>query len=101
ERYNEALDLIKKALAIRPDDPAIIDSMGWVQYRLGQFKDAINNLEFAFEQFDDDEVAAHLIEVYWISGEKKKARSLIKKFKKQQEETPNVDEAIKRLGIKY
>ena len=101
ERYNEALDLIKKALAIRPDDPAIIDSMGWVQYRLGQFKDAINNLEFAFEQFDDDEVAAHLIEVYWISGEKKKARSLIKKFKKQQEETPNVDEAINRLGIKY
>ena len=101
ERYNEALDLIKKALAIKPDDPAIIDSMGWVQYRLGQFKEAINNLESAFEKFDDDEVAAHLIEVYWVSGEKKKARSLIKKFKKQQEETPKVDEAINRLGIKY
>jgi hypothetical protein len=55
----------------------------------------------AFEQFPDDEVAAHLIEVYWVSGEKNKARSLIKQFKKQLDDTPRVDEAINRLSIPW
>ena len=100
-RYEEALAFVEKAFALRPDDPAIIDSLGWAQYRLGQFETATYHLEIAFEQFPDDEVAAHLIEVYWVSGEKSKARSLIKQFKKQLDDTPKVDEAINRLSIPW
>ncbi len=100
-RYKEALVLVEKAFALRPDDPAIIDSLGWAQYRLGQFDTATKHLESAFEQFPDDEVAAHLIEVYWVNNEKSKARSLIRQFKKQSSDTPKVDEAINRLGISW
>ena len=100
-RYEEALAFVEKAFALRPDDPAIIDSLGWAQYRLGQFETATYHLKIAFEQFPDDEVAAHLIEVYWVSGEKSKARSLIKQFKKQLDDTPKVDEAINRLSIPW
>jgi len=99
-RYEEALTLVEKAFALKPNDPAIIDSLGWAQYRLGKLEEATKHLENAFKEFPDDEVAAHLIEVYWVSGEKNKARSVIKKFKKQLKETPKVDEAINRLGIK-
>jgi tetratricopeptide (TPR) repeat protein len=100
-RYEEALVFVEKAFALRPNDPAIIDSLGWAQYRLGQFETAINYLEIAFEQFPDDEVAAHLIEAYWVSGEKSKARNLIKQFKKQLDDTPQVDETINRLSIPW
>ncbi|MEZ7984613.1 MAG: tetratricopeptide repeat protein [Pseudomonadales bacterium] len=100
-RYEEALVFVEKAFTLRPDDPAIIDSLGWAQYRLGEFEKATYHLEMAFEQFPDDEVAAHLIEVYWVSGEKSKARSLIKQFKKQLDDTPKVDEAINRLSIPW
>lgn len=103
-RYEEALVLVEKAFALRPDDPAIIDSLGWAQYRLGQFETAINHLENAFKQFPDDEIAAHLIEAYWVSGKKNKARAIIKQFKKplkaSLKNAPKVDEAINRLGIK-
>lgn len=98
-RYEEALVLVKKAFNLRPDDPAIIDSLGWAQYRLGKLDQATIHLENAFKQFPDDEVAAHLIEVYWVNGEQNKARSVIKKFKEQLQDTPKVDEAINRLGI--
>ena len=100
-RYEEALVLVEKAFALRPNDPAIIDSLGWAQYRLGQFDSATRYLESAFEQFPDDEVAAHLIEVYWVNNEKSKARNLIRQFKKQSSDTPKVDEAINRLGISW
>ena len=100
-RYKEALELVEKAFMLRPNDPAIIDSLGWAQYRLGQFDTATKHLENAFEQFPDDEVAAHLIEVYWVNGEKNKARSLIRQFKKPLSDTPKVDEAIDRLGISW
>ena len=100
-RYREALGLIEKAMALRPGDAAIIDSLGWVQYRLGDIKAATVNLETAFSKFADDEVAAHLVEVYWVSGKKNKARALIKKQKKSNEDTTKVDETVQRLGINY
>lgn len=98
-RYNEALDLIERAFALRPDDAAIIDSLGWAQYRLGKMAEATSNLEKAFAEFPDDEVAAHLIEVYWVNGEKNKARAIIKKVKADTEDTPMIDETISRLSI--
>lgn len=63
EQYAEAEKLIRKALEYEPDNPAIIDSLGWVLFRLGQHEAALVELERAYAAFDDPEVAAHIVEV--------------------------------------
>ena len=63
ERYEEAADLIEHALALDPDNSAIIDSWGWVLHKLGRNEEALENLERAYSMFDDAEVAAHIVEV--------------------------------------
>ncbi|NEV62985.1 tetratricopeptide repeat protein [Thiorhodococcus minor] len=68
KRYEEARALIERAYAIKPDEPAILDSMGWVSYRLGNLETALDYLERAFEKLDDGEIAAHLGEVLWALG---------------------------------
>ncbi|MGH1370578.1 MAG: tetratricopeptide repeat protein [Cellvibrionaceae bacterium] len=73
DRYEEALELISQALQLKPDDPAIIDSMGWVQYRLGNYEEALLRLREAMKAFPDHEIAAHLGEVLWVSGDKRAA----------------------------
>lgn len=73
-RYEEALELISQALSIKPDDPAIIDSMGWVQYKLGNYEEAVLRLREAMKAYPDDEIAAHLGEVLWVTGRKKEAQ---------------------------
>ncbi|MBT4162018.1 MAG: tetratricopeptide repeat protein [Gammaproteobacteria bacterium] len=70
DRHDEALVLIEKALAIKPDEAAFLDSMGWVQYRLDNYDLAIEHLRRALSLFQNDEVAAHLGEVLWVVGEK-------------------------------
>ena len=76
ERYEEALELIERALAIRPDEPAFIDSLGWVQYRLNNYEEAITHLRRALSLFQNDEVASHLGEVLWMSGQQEEARQV-------------------------
>ncbi len=68
ERLDEAKALIEKANALSPDDASILDSLGWVQYRLGNNGDALVNLERAYKLRNDAEIAVHLGEVLWISG---------------------------------
>jgi len=75
-RLDEALELIKRALTQMPNDPAILDSMGWVQFRLGHHSEALKYLRQAYELNDDAEISAHLIEVLWASGDKAAARKL-------------------------
>lgn len=75
-RYEEALELIQKALELRPDDVFILDSMGWVQYRLGKHEAAVKYLRRALELKMDAEIAAHLGEVMWVSGDKSGAREV-------------------------
>jgi len=76
DRHGEALDLITQALELRPDDPFIMDSMGWVQYRLGNHAVAIDYLERALKTRPDAEIAAHLGEVLWVTGERRRAESV-------------------------
>ena len=77
ERYEEAYGLIERALEISPNDFYILDSMGWVLYRLGRFSEAIEFLEKARALKDDPEVAAPLGEVLWVLGNHDEARALI------------------------
>jgi len=73
DRYAEALTLIKRAYEIKPDNAAILDSMGWVNFRLGNLKEAIVFLRKALAIHNDDEIASHLGEALWMAGEQKEA----------------------------
>ena len=63
DRHREAEKYIRKAIKLEPDSPAIIDSLGWVLYKLGEHEEALVHLQRAYEGFDDPEVAAHIVEV--------------------------------------
>lgn len=99
DRYQEALSYIKKALELKPDSPAILDSMGWVQYRLGNNKEALEYLRRAFEQVQDGEVAAHLGELLWVTGNKQEAQSIIQEALKKHPDNKYLLKTVKRLGI--
>ncbi|PLW67441.1 tetratricopeptide repeat protein [Pseudohalioglobus lutimaris] len=73
-RLDEAYDLINRALALEPDEPAILDSMGWILYRQGKLEDSLKYLNQAYLAFPDPEVAAHLGEVLWAMGRTDEAR---------------------------
>lgn len=75
-RYEEARDLIHKAYQLSPEDPAILDSLGWVNFRLGNLDEAERLLRLALERFPDHEVAAHLGEVLWAQGKQREARNV-------------------------
>jgi len=96
-RYQEALEYIKKAAALVPDDPAILDSLGWVYYRLGNIDEALKWLSQAFAKLEDAEIAAHYGEVLWQAGEKDKAREIWKKGKQQNAENPVLVDTLKRI----
>lgn len=70
DRYREAYDYIHRALELSPDNNAILDSMGWVLYRLGNYDEAIKYLQRSLDLRHDHEVAAHLGEVLWVSGDR-------------------------------
>jgi tetratricopeptide (TPR) repeat protein len=75
DRYEEAEELIVLAYELQPDDASIIDSMGWISYRLGRLPEAEAYLREAWKIMRNAEVAAHLGEVLWVRGQKEEARS--------------------------
>ncbi len=77
-RVDEAYELIGKALKLAPEDPFILDSLGWVYYRKGQLEDALKSLTSAYQARPDPEIAAHLGEVLWKLGRKDEASKLWK-----------------------
>jgi tetratricopeptide (TPR) repeat protein len=75
-RIAEAIQLLEQALKLAPDDPFIIDSMGWAQFRAGHNEQALDYLRKAYAGRSDPEIAAHLGEVLWVTGSKDEARSV-------------------------
>lgn len=76
-RLEEALGYIRRAMELTPDDPAVIDSMGWVQYRLGNLEEAERYLRRAYAALKDAEIAGHLAEVLWKRGKREEARRIL------------------------
>lgn len=76
QRLDEAQVYLEKAINLRPDDPAIMDSLGWLRYRQGNNEAAKRLLEQAYELLPDGEIAAHLGEVLWVIGDKGAAQSI-------------------------
>lgn len=75
-RHQEALKYIERAYRQEPDDPAILDSMGWVNFHLGRLDEAQQYLEKAAAMLEDGEIAAHLGEVLWARGKKEEAKQI-------------------------
>ncbi|MEP7098502.1 MAG: tetratricopeptide repeat protein [Dokdonella sp.] len=96
-RQPEALDLIERALKLKPDEPAIIDSMGWLRYRMGDLDASLKALRRAYAKQPDADIAAHLGEVLWVKGEHDEARQIWEAGRKKDAKNKSLLEAIKRL----
>lgn len=97
DRYAEARGYIERALEIDPENPAILDSMGWVLYQQGETEQALEYLSRAWEAYADPEVAAHFGEVLWETGEKEQARIIWEEGFEQDPDHPLLIETIERL----
>lgn len=97
ERLDEALQLIEQAHKLQPDDPAILDSLGWVHYRLGNLELAEELLRQAFDAFPDPEVGAHLGEVLWQQGKYREARSVWDQAAEGADDSSLIDATRERL----
>ena len=99
DRYEEAYELIKRAIELKPDEAYIVDSMGWVLYRLGRYEEALEQLQRAMALDPDPEIAAHLGEVLWVMGEEAEARNV---WSTALEATPDDErllDVIERFGL--
>lgn len=99
-RLPEAKVLIQKAVQLSPDDPFIADSLGWVEFRLGNVGEAERILTAAFKSKPDAEIAAHLGEVLWSQGRKAEATSLWKTGLTLNPSNDTLVETLKRFGVK-
>ena len=98
DRHSEALAFIQRALELSPDEGAILDSMGWVQYRLGNPEKAVEYLARAYEQADDAEIAAHYGEVLFANGEVEKAHEVWLKAREEHPDDVVLAETLTRLA---
>lgn len=97
QRLDEAQVLINKAIELKPGEPAILDSLGWLHYRLGELKLALKYLQQAYAAFPDPEVAAHLGEVLWQSGQHEQANIIWQQGLEKDPGSPVIREAMERL----
>lgn len=98
-RLDEAQALIEKALEISPNDGHILDSMGWVLFRKGQYERAIQYLRRAFEIMPDAEVAAHLGEALWQAGKTDEARQLWRDASRKDPDNQTLQQTLNRLKV--
>jgi len=99
DRHAEALGYIQRALELQPDDVSVIDSMGWVLYRLGRNTEALVYLKQAYLLDDNPEIAAHLVEVLWKSGQLAAAKALFNKARAESKDDPILLKTGQRLGL--
>lgn len=98
ERLPEARTLIETALKLAPEDPFIMDSMGWVLYRLGQHKDGLDYLQRAFKLRPDPEIAAHLGELLWVDGQREQAQKIWSEVLKEHPKNEVLQNTIRRFA---
>lgn len=98
-RLDEALSLIDMALKLAPEDPFIMDSMGWVQFRLGKLKEAEDSLRRAYVLRPDPEIAVHLGEVLWVKGQKADAQKLWRDAKTKDPLNDTLKTTLARLNV--
>ncbi len=98
-RLPEARALIQKALALSPGEPSITDSLGWVEYRLGNRDEAIRLLRGAYQARPDPEIGAHLGEVLWSAGQSDEARRVFREARSRDAQNDVLRETLARLRV--
>jgi tetratricopeptide (TPR) repeat protein len=98
-RLPEAKALIQKALDLAPGEPFITDSMGWVEYRIGNREQALRLLRGAYQSRPDPEIAAHLGEVLWVSGKRDEARKVWREGRSKDSTNEVLRETLARLQV--
>jgi Flp pilus assembly protein TadD len=98
-RLTEARALIQKAIDLSPNEPSITDSMGWVEYRLGNKEEAIRLLRSAYQARPDPEIAAHLGEVLWSAGRTDEARRIFREARSRDAQNDVLRETLARLRV--
>ena len=98
-RLSEARDLIRKAVEFAPSDPFIKDSLGWVEFRLGNKAEALQIFEAAYKAKPDAEIAAHFGEVLWSLGQRERAVAIWKEGQLINPENESLVETLKRLHV--
>lgn len=98
-RLDEARALIRKALDLRPGDPFIQDSLGWLEFRSGRVAEALALLRQAYQSRPDAEIAAHLGEVMWSQGERDEAIRIWRKAQSRDAQNESLVETLKRLQV--
>ncbi|MBX3622244.1 MAG: tetratricopeptide repeat protein [Rhizobacter sp.] len=98
-RLPEARELIKKALELAPGEPFITDSLGWVEYRMGNRDEALRLLRQAYSSRPDVEIGAHLGEVLWISGQRDEARRVLREARNRDQSNEVLKETLARLRV--
>ena len=99
-RLPEARQLIQKALDFAPGDPFISDSLGWVEFRMGNRSEALRILDTAYKARPDAEIAAHLGEVLWSMGQRDRAQVVWKEGLLLNSDNDTLQETLKRLRVK-
>lgn len=97
-RYQEALELIDRARVAEPGNAAIIDSYGWVLYRLGRKEEALVELRKAYALQKDPEIAAHIAEVLWFGGQREEARRMFDEARKLDPDNRSLKRALEKTG---
>lgn len=100
QRLPEAKQLIEQALKLAPGEPFIVDSLGWVEFRLGNLAEATRLLRQAHAGRPDAEIAAHLGEVLWSSGARDEARSVFAEAARRDPSNEALRETLDRLKVK-
>ncbi|HET9645072.1 MAG TPA: tetratricopeptide repeat protein [Burkholderiaceae bacterium] len=98
-RLPEAKALIEKALEMSPGEPFITDSLGWVQYRMGNRLEALRLLRKAYAARPDIEIAAHLGEVLWVDGQREEARRVLSEARRRDAKNEVLVETLARLKV--
>lgn len=99
-RLDEARQLVEKALKQAPQDPMIQDSMGWVEFRSGNYAEAVRLLRSAFQAQPDPEIAAHLGEALWQMNQRDSAQEIWKASLRLDPDNAVLRETLKRLHVK-
>lgn len=99
-RLPEAKQLIQKALEFAPTDPFIRDSLGWVEFRLGNLQEAARVLGDAYKDRPDPEIAAHLGEVLWALQQRDRAQAIWREGQMMNPDNETLQETLKRLRIR-
>lgn len=99
QRLPEALGLIRKALELAPGEPFLLDSLGWVEYRMGHLDEAARWLRQAYRARPDPEIGAHLGEVLWVAGRHEEAREIWRQVRQRDADNAVLREALDRLKV--